>query len=305
MEISGISMQIAPVQQEPVVQPPDPITEKAVQEVPPVIEEIQGVDQEENDSESVKGVIKNLLDGHYKGVSDVRLRINHYEELAAIEQSQTQAAASEGIDALLGTVGAGIQEVLGSDGSAQVSDDGQTALTSDEPTQVLSQDQQNSIMEYYEIFNQAINQARDGFLAGELNQEDMISNIGNVFLVFVESLEELFTPADEIGPEDTATTDPASPDAIDKSQSNETLELSTQAIPEYLQTIITNWQDNFYASLEELTKALETVEVLPELSEPSGNGVAYNKFLAIYNELRGINTPDSSPANTESLNLVA
>ena len=241
----------------------------------------------------------------------MRLRINHYEELAAIEQSQSQATASEGIDALLETVGAGIQEVLASDGSVQVSNDGQTALTSDEPTQYLSQDQQASIMEYYETFNQAINQARDGFLAGELNQEDMISNIGNVFLAFVESLEELFTPADEIPPEDTATTDPEEPtdpaslDAIDKSQSNETLEPSTQAIPEYLQTIITNWQDNFYASLEELTKALETVEVLPELSEPSGNGVAYNKFLAIYNELRGINTPDSSPANTESLNLVA
>lgn len=301
MEISGISMQIAPVQQEPVVEP-DPITEEPAQEVAPVVEEPQVVDQEENDSESVKGVIQNLLDGHYKGVSDVRLRINHYEELAAIEQSQTQAAASEGIDALLETVGAGIQEVLGSDGSAQVSD---------EPTQDLSQDQQASIMEYHETFNQAINQARDGFLAGELNQEDMISNIGNVFLAFVESLEELFTPADEIGAEDTATTDPeeptdpASPDAIDNSQSNETLEPSTQAIPEYLQTIITNWQDNFYTSLEELTKALSTVEVLPELSEPSGNGVAYNKFLAIYNELRGINTADSSPANTESLNLVA
>jgi len=40
--------------------------------------------------------------------------------------------------------------------------------------------------------------------------------------------------------------------------------------------------------MDDLTTAVSAVSVLPPLSEPNGNGVAYNKFLAIYNEMRGI-----------------
>ncbi|GAG28055.1 unnamed protein product [marine sediment metagenome] len=44
--------------------------------------------------------------------------------------------------------------------------------------------------------------------------------------------------------------------------------------------------------MDDLTTAVSAANVLPPLSEPNGNGVAYDKFLAIYNEMRGI-VPDT------------
>lgn len=46
----------------------------------------------------------------------------------------------------------------------------------------------------------------------------------------------------------------------------------------------------FDAALDGLGNALSGATVLPPLSEPSGNGKAYEKFLAIYNDLYGVAT---------------
>ncbi|MHC4213704.1 MAG: hypothetical protein ACYSWP_10070, partial [Planctomycetota bacterium] len=41
----------------------------------------------------------------------------------------------------------------------------------------------------------------------------------------------------------------------------------------------------FNASVEGFIESLNSVSVLPPLSEPNGNGAAYEKFLAIYNDM--------------------
>lgn len=48
--------------------------------------------QEQDDADDAKGVIDLLLAGHFKGVSDVRLRISHFAQLAAIQNEQTQGS---------------------------------------------------------------------------------------------------------------------------------------------------------------------------------------------------------------------
>ena len=53
----------------------------------------------------------------------------------------------------------------------------------------------------------------------------------------------------------------------------------------------------FDAAANGLKDALSHTSALPELSEPTGNGVAYEKFLNIYNELYGLGAdeqPDPS-----------
>jgi hypothetical protein len=53
----------------------------------------------------------------------------------------------------------------------------------------------------------------------------------------------------------------------------------------------------FDAAASGLKDALSHTSALPELSEPTGNGVAYEKFLNIYNGLYGLGAdeqPDSS-----------
>jgi hypothetical protein len=55
-----------------------------------------------------------------------------------------------------------------------------------------------------------------------------------------------------------------------------------------LEELITALVDSFEQSLASLITDIADARALAEPSPPRGNGVAYNKFLAIYNELRGV-----------------
>jgi hypothetical protein len=80
----------------------------------------------------------------------------------------------------------------------------------------------------------------------------------------------------------------------------ESVTLAVPTGPDY-QSLIDELSGVFEAALADLTKALSGSQVLPELSEPSGSGRAYQKFLQIYNNLWSI-----GPGNegAESLNAV-
>ena len=54
-------------------------------------EKTEQTKQIRSDESSQKGVIRNLQDGHFKGVADVRLRINFQAELNAIRQESGSA----------------------------------------------------------------------------------------------------------------------------------------------------------------------------------------------------------------------
>jgi hypothetical protein len=57
---------------------------------------------------------------------------------------------------------------------------------------------------------------------------------------------------------------------------------------EALESYISGLTEAFETAMGDFTGGLDGVVVLPELSEPSGNGAAYEKFLAIYNEMLGL-----------------
>ena len=80
-------MQIDPVSPQ-IVPPPPPPPEEPPQEEPqssdvpaPEPEPLEGQSGEDGE---LKGVIRNLLNGHFKGVAGIRLRISHYDELKEI-----------------------------------------------------------------------------------------------------------------------------------------------------------------------------------------------------------------------------
>jgi hypothetical protein len=148
---------------------------------------------EESNGEQEKGVIRLLQEGHFKGVSDVRLRINFFDELAGIETAQKQVATEENVNGILESVGGVVESFLG----------------------------ENELTEKQAA---GVSEAHDGFV-----QE-----------------------------------------------------------PEPWESFIENLQASFTEAMDEFTNELNSASALPELSEPSGNGVAYEKFLAIYNEMRGI-----------------
>jgi hypothetical protein len=55
-----------------------------------------------------------------------------------------------------------------------------------------------------------------------------------------------------------------------------------------VETALASLTSLFNDLLADLLQAADMTVYLPDPSEPSGNGVAYDKFLNIYNELRGI-----------------
>ena len=94
MKIDGISLQAKPFIKPKTQEPVESEVEKTLQNPPDPaqIEESSSTEpqSESQESDAEKGVLRNLLAGHFKGVSDVRLRINFFEELAAIEAAEVQ-----------------------------------------------------------------------------------------------------------------------------------------------------------------------------------------------------------------------
>ncbi len=213
--------------------------------------------QQVNDSEHPRGVLRLLQEGHFKGVADVRLRINFHDELTALESQKLQAVAEENISGVLESVGTVVDSFLTGENKPP-----------DEQTAAISELQETFI------------EAASG------NNSESIAGINTAFEDFTEALRNLFAPQ--------VTTQEQ--DITSDTENNETTELPWQ-------TFIEDLQSAFEAAMDELTQTLGEVQILPELSEPNGNGVAYEKFLTIYNELHGLQTPIDDQQNGELLNL--
>lgn len=266
MKIDGISLQAKPFIKPKTPDQLDPEVEKMTQDSPESaqIEEPPPTDPQseplENDTE--KGVLRNLLEGHFKGVSDVRLRINFFEELAAIEAAKLQTVTSEKVGGVLESVGGVVNSFITGE---------------DKP----ADEQITAVSELHTTFTQAADES----------QGEPAVDLTTAFDDFVEALRNLFAPPVK------TTEENITPDAEDSSTTEGS---STTELP--WKTFLDNLQSAFTAAADELTKAVTDLQILPELSEPNGNGVAYEKFLAIYNDLRGLGTPAEQPIS-ESLNL--
>ena len=218
--------------------------------------DIQNTDNTEEDG---KGVLRLLQEGHFKGVSNVRLRIVFFEELAAIEAGKLQAVAEENVNAVLESVGGVVNSFLKAEENG------------------LTEEQIAGVSGLQEIFVHAS--------SGYSNEP--VTDLNNAFDEFVKALRDLFTLEDQTQ-EESITTGAESPDATE--------------LP--WQTFIEDLQSAFTAATNELTQAFAEIQILPELSEPNGNGVAYEKFLAIYNELRGPQSPTDEQPDSKLLDSI-
>jgi hypothetical protein len=268
MKIDGISLQAKPFIKPKTPEPVESEVEKTPQESPEPaqIEEPSSTEPQselqENDTE--KGVLRNLLAGHFKGVSDVRLRINFFDELTAIEAAEVQTVTAEKVGGVLESVGGVVDSFITGE---------------NKPTD----EQIASVLELQETFTNAVGES----------QNNPAVDLTTAFEDFVKGLRDLFAPPATI-PEETTL-----PETEDEgtTESSNTTELPWQ-------TFLDNLQSAFTAASDELTKAVTELNILPELSEPNGNGVAYEKFLAIYNDLLGLNTPVVEQPVNEPVDVV-
>jgi hypothetical protein len=258
------------------------------------VEEQAVIDEGQEDSEGTRGVIRLLQEGHFKGVADVRLRINFYDELNALEGEEIAEVLEDAISGVLESVtGAQGPTVTGSEtGEAEPLD----------------------ILELQEAFAAAVNEAKEEF-SGSQNQskEELFLDIRGAFDGFVESLWAMYEQAiqssgqggpdggeeegetivtsegGEEGTEELTVTLEGGVDGTGGEAVGENSEVTdvgvTSDVQSGFESYIANLTAAFEAAMDELARRMDEVAVLPELSGPSGNGVAYEKFLEIYNEM--------------------
>jgi len=232
--------------------------------------------------EKTKGVVRLLGEGHFKGVADVRLRINFFDDITALEQHKTAQVAQDGVSGLMQSVNGEIDSIL------QSEDLGEQAAA--------------VITEASDTFNAGIPQVVDDFVAeGASGTDRLISRLQSTFDEFIANV----TSALNTSPEpDTNNSIESAAQPGDKGYVEVDIpaaEANYEASPEessqlILQQFVANLIETFNSRLNELETALAGVSVLPELSQPRGNGVAFEKFLAVYNELRGVGIADPQPA---------
>jgi hypothetical protein len=232
----------------------------------------ESADQDPKDGEGVKGVLRLLEEGHFKGVADVRLRINFREELAEMEDQRLREVTEEKVDSILESVA--------------------TVLESGE----FTEEQVATVEQFQGELVNSVTELKDEFIAAdEPDKEGLTAGLENRFEALIESLSTALVAgiaeapggdnliAEEDAAENVALVTPLAED--------EEPAPATSPLPEIesdFQTFMENIRAAFEAALEQLATSLNEFDILPELSEPTGKGVAYQKFVAMYDEVWNI-----------------
>ena len=250
---------------------------------------INPVPDELESEDDGQGALELLLAGHFKAVSAMQQAFHFQDELVAMEAEELRAAAEEQIDGVLESVAAGVGPLLGfgEDSVVQAGDAPQA-----EPTSAAG---------IQEMFNQAVEQAKGEFLGAEApSTDDLVADLNSAFETFTGLLQGLETSAIDTPNQSLGTVDDEEVGEEEDVEEEESGSLESS----YLQSCIANLEVSFAAAMDELISALEGVSVLPPLAEPNGNGRAYDKFLAVYNELWGVEPAGEDLAEAVPLDLV-
>ncbi|MFO7957140.1 MAG: hypothetical protein R6X33_08550 [Candidatus Brocadiia bacterium] len=223
---------------------------ETVEALRPASEPEQADQQEEQEAEDgrARGVLRLLREGHFKGVADVRLRINFHEELEAARTTQVGQAADAAVQ--------------------QLTEEVTAAVDAADDDEALSEGTVEAVRGLVDDF--AAEAARA--TADSAGDRD----------AFLTGLQDAFGRLTE-GVAALATEPPEAPDGEDALQ------------PTSLQNFIEGLESMFARVLDGFEEDAPEGKGLPPLSPPHGNGTAYERFLAIYNSLRGVQVDEADP----------
>jgi hypothetical protein len=228
------------------------------------------------DGEKARGVIRLLEAGHFRGVADVRLRINFFEELSARASTAAGEVAVENSGELAQSVNSAVAQLLENLNVSEADAEAVDGLLSE--------------------FDSAVQAAVEEFNSADaVGTQGLSGSLQAAFESFVQALRPLVEPP---APEPKPATDPAAtkdPQLGDVGMPTSgagvtTADDGTVAPDEPVGVTEQAWTElvqAFDAALAAFLAPIGTAAQLPDPSPPHGNGVAYDKFLAIYNALRG------------------
>jgi hypothetical protein len=239
---------------------------------------------------NARGVIRLLQEGHFQGVSGVRLQINFHEQLAGIAQQSVASTADTGAEAILAAVDAVVADFTANND--------------------LSESILEGITSAQQAFNDAATALFEEFQSGTIGSGELFASLQAAFEDFLASIEAVVPVGDKSSTEDdtvvTVTTDEVSIEAVIPTGGDiipldpvteDTGEPAPPLEPDYA-AFLQALGDAFSGALQDLELALASAEsTVPEISEPNGNGVAFAKFLDILNALNG----GTEPVDTTTL----
>lgn len=246
-------------------------------------------------SDDGQGALRLLQAGHFQGVADVRLRINFHEELAARQEQAVTRIVEEHMSLAITTVSTQVEGLMGSGDLTEV--------------------QTDSVYEVLMIFQSSLtitvtgDNAPSTLSAQRPTAESFISQMQSAFNSLWDSLETLLnqsgvtepglgTPTDAVALADLSASSlslSATSTKISFEYTSTTVEIVTADETPDFQAFMDTLQQSFASLIADMTAAIASVSILPELSEPAGNGVAYDKFLATLNNLWSTGDPEPVP----------
>ena len=245
---------------------------------PAVIESQQETEETVPEAEGARGVIRLLQQGHFQGVADVRLRINFHDELVGMERQQLQALAEENIAGLQQTVADGLNAMVAA------------GLPEQQAAELAS------------TFEQTVAGLLQGSPdTGLLSRDTLVAGLESAFGNLLTALPA----AESADPTESETTSSATDKPVEQLDAADPgTDADSANEPPAPQTLLEQLTSAFSTALEVFTDALDDVTLMPALSAPKGNGTAYQKFLAIYNDLGGTN-PQTPPAPEDIIDTLA
>jgi len=217
-------------------------------------ETVQGAQLQGEDK--AKGVIRLLQEGHFKGVADLRLRINFHDELQAIHSEKQNDLLQE----KTAIITEGLQEQV-------------QGLPVDDLAETES-----PLSAFHDAVMNLFPQEGE-----KADPATVLTGMKDAFTQLVSSLQTI-APASNAEPEDTPVEQVESEEMILNQPVS--ADLADNISP--LTTALAELEDWFAAEIEELQTNINEFSSLPPVSEANGEGAAYSKFLAIYNEMWGI-----------------
>jgi hypothetical protein len=219
-----------------------------------------------------KGVLGLLQSGHFKGVAAVRLGINFHEQLSGLNQAPARTR--------LGAAARSLHEQVS--GALEVYPQG------------ASEEQVQLVTEARETFSDAIHTAMAGFKHGETGRDGTLTGMQAAFDDLMLSLEAAFAAAEGESGTLIAATDAADEtlqatiEGVVEEASAEVLDAVPAGTVEYLATI----GQLFNSWMEDRQSEMGAISTIPEFTAPKGNGIAFEKFMAIYRDLAGVEMSD-------------
>ncbi len=235
-------------------------------------------------AEHQRGVIRNLQNGHYKGVADLRLRINFHDEIMELEKATLASQVARELPPLQDSL-EGLFAVFG----------GGMELTAE---------QKAGFDELAASFSQRLDVLqRNGI-------DSLLADLQNAHTEFKDGLAALFASAEQaLAQEPMPATDgsPLETGAATEGETGETVatvpeQTPTPSLPAEVSSWLSTLDKIFANTLGALQKSF-SASILPELQPAPGNGRAYDKFLTIYTNIMAAGTPP--PAEDDPLKIVS